>query len=166
MRGKATPPPIQEMPLNVSSLMDILTILLLFLILSFGSQEQDVAPPKGLTLPDSVSEQPIKLAVAVSISETEIAVEDTVVLALGPGQRLAGGTLDAKRRIKPLFDELRKQRARLQSGAAQQRGLEGEAEIIYLQAAKGTPFALLDMVLKTAAEAGFAKFRLAVHRRT
>ena len=45
-------------------------------------------------------------------------------------------------------------------------GEEEEAEIVYLEAAKGTKYKTIDRVLKTAAAAGFTKFRLAVNRRS
>ena len=66
----------KPLELNISSLMDILTILLLFLILSFGSQEQNVIPPKDFDLPDSTSELPVKLAVQVTVGPNDIMVED------------------------------------------------------------------------------------------
>lgn len=155
----------KEAALNISSLMDILTILLLFLILSFGSQESDIVPPKDFQLPDSKSELPVKLAVLVSVGPNELMVEDKVVAEFRKGQQLKPTDVD-KNRIRPLMLELQRQKARLQSGAAVKEGQEDEQEIVYLQAAKNTPFSLLDMVLKTAAEAGFTKFRLAVHRRS
>ena len=56
------------MSLNISSLMDILTILLLFLILNFDSQESTVTAPKDIELPTSKSEALVKLAVKVTVS--------------------------------------------------------------------------------------------------
>lgn len=155
----------KEMSLNISSLMDILTILLLFLILSFGSQESDIVPPNDFELPDSQAETPIRLAVQVMVGRESLSVEDKVVLEFRKGQRLKGSDVDGNNRIVPLLTELQRQKARLQSGKAVTQGEEDEQEIVYLQAAKDTEFKLLDMVLKTAAEAGFTKFRLAVHRR-
>lgn len=154
----------KPLELNISSLMDILTILLLFLILSFGSQEQNVIPPKDFDLPDSTSELPVKLAVQVTVGPDDMMVEDKVVLQFKRGQILKKTDINNDQRITPLLQELQRQKARLQSGAAVAEGDEDESQIIYLQAAKATRFDLLDLVLKTAAEAGFAKFRLAVHR--
>ena len=68
-----------EMALNISSLMDILTILLLFLIVNFGTQDEEVKPPENFELPDSVSDLPVKLAVHVSVSEDSVLVDRDVV---------------------------------------------------------------------------------------
>lgn len=162
---KSTHKEPKEAALNISSLMDILTILLLFLILSFGSQEQDIIPPKDFQIPDSNSDLPVKLAVQVQVGPAHIMVEDKVVLQFRPGQVLKRTDVDKNNRIAPLLTELQRQKAKLSSGKAIQEGSEDEQEIVYLQAAKDTRFALLDQVLKTAAEAGFTKFRLAVHKR-
>lgn len=153
------------MALNISSLMDILTILLLFLILSFGSQEQDIIPPKDFVLPDSKSDAQVKLAVQVQVGLAGIMVEDKMVLNFDKGQIVRKADLDKNNRIKPLLTELQRQKARITSGKTTRAGEEDQTEIIYLQAAKETRFRLLDQVLKTAAEAGFTKFRLAVHKR-
>ena len=160
--GKKAP---KEATLNISSLMDILTILLLFLILSFGSQEQDIIPPKDFEIPDSNSDLPVKLAVQVQVGPSTVMVEDKVVLQFRPGQSLKRTDLDKNNRIGPLLQELQRQKAKITSGKAIKEGSEDEQDIVYLQAAKDTRFDLLDMVLKTAAEAGFTKFRLAVHKR-
>jgi len=163
MRVKIRKQP-KEMNLNISSLMDILTILLLFLILSFDSQEQTVTPPDGFDLPDSSSELTVKLAVKVTISPAEVLVEDKAVIPI-VGNAIRPRDLDANNIIQPLLRELQREKARLQSGAAVAQGEEDEAEIVYLEAAKGTRYDLLDRVLKTAAAAGFTKFRLAVNRK-
>ena len=166
MRAKRLNREAKALNLNISSLMDILTILLLFLILSYGSQEENVLPPAEIELPDSTSESQVKVALSVSIAETEILVEEKSILKLGPGQQLRRGQLDKNKRIKALGKELRRKKAEISEQKTMSEGEEEEREIIYLHAAKGTRYDLLDLVLKTAAEAGFTKFRLAVHRKS
>ena len=154
----------KEAVLNISSLMDILTILLLFLILSFGSQESDIIPPKDFSLPDSKSDAQVRLAVQVQLGISQIMVEDKVVTQFKKNQTFRKSDLNGKT-IKGLLKELQKQKALIDSGRSNRNKEEDEKEVVYLQAAKETRFDLLNMVLKTAAEAGFTKFRLAVHKR-
>jgi hypothetical protein len=69
--------------------------------------------------------------------------------------------------VKPLLKELQKQKAKLNSGTvSKDDGDEDETEILYFEAADGTTFDIIDHVLKTAAGAGFTKFRLAVNRKS
>jgi len=167
-RGMEQP---KEMSLNITSLMDILTIILLFLIISFSTEETEVNPPKGLELPSSSSQRPVKLAVKMSVLPDELRVEDRVVASLAGG-RLRSGDLDRDRLVTPLLRELQRQRARLQSGSKARTTPKAgdddegnEDEILYVEAAQGIRFEIIDRLLKTAAAAGFTKFRLAVRRR-
>lgn len=156
-----------DMALNITSLMDVLTILLIFLLVNFSTQEQEVDPPKDIELPQSTSEKPIKLAVKMSISRSEVRIEDRVVMKLAAG-KIRSSDLDKDKRVPILMSELQREKARLQSGArTEQAGREDdrEDEIVYFEAEKGTPYETIDRILKTAAGAGFTKFRLVVDRK-
>jgi biopolymer transport protein ExbD len=162
---KRRQPSSTDMAVNITSLMDALTIILIFLILNFDSQEQSVKPPIGIELPASTSEMPVKLAVKVTLSPERIAVEDQSVMELVAGKAKAGD-LDGSQLLKPLLAELQRQKARLQKGTHKEPkpGEDDDSEIVYFEAGKGITYELVDRVLRTAAGAGFTKFRLAVHR--
>ncbi|MEM6730048.1 MAG: biopolymer transporter ExbD [Myxococcota bacterium] len=153
----------KEMSLNITSLMDVLTIVLIFLLVSFSSQEEEINPPDGFELPASDSERPPKLAVKVSIGATGVFVEDSEQ----PSVTLRSGDfnpsdMNRDKLVEPLLRDLKKEKARLASqGTADE---EGEDEIIYFEAAKGTKYYVIERIMKTAAAAGFVKFRLAVSR--
>lgn len=143
--------------------MDVMTILLIFLILNFSSQEQEVAPSKRIVLPPSTSERPVRLAVKVTISHEDISVEEQVVAKLARGA-VRSADVGAGREIVPLLAVLKKEKARRSAqGRIDRPGDEDESEIVYLEAAQGIPYGLIDQAMKTAAAAGFTKFRLAVH---
>lgn len=155
----------KPMELNITSLMDIMTIILIFLIMSYDSQEQEVTPPENIQLPASSAERPVKLAVKLSVSPEEVWVEGKSVVKLHNG-KFRPTDLNSDRRVRPLLRELERQKGKLLSGSASQaQGEEDERDLLYLEAARGTPFDLVDQVLKTAATAGFTKFRLAVFRK-
>lgn len=162
---------IKPMPLNITSLMDIMTIILIFLIVSFESQESEVSPPKDFKIPASSSQRPIKLAVKVSVGKEEIRVEDKVIVKM-PGGKLRPSDLDSDKHIKALLKEMKKQKAKLTSGTVKlspKKGGDDEdeeaGEIVYFEAATGTRYEIIDRVLKTSAAAGFVKFRLAVFKK-
>jgi biopolymer transport protein ExbD len=161
-------PAASEFALNITSLMDILTIILIFLIISFSTDESEVTPPDDFKLPMSQSERPVKLAVKLSVGENEVRVEDKVIVRLSGGQ-FRDSDLDAMKHVVPLLKEMKKQKKRLDTGqlkfASSGEGDEDETQIVYFEAAKGTRSDTVDRVLKTAANAGFVKFRLAVQRK-
>ncbi len=153
------------MNVNITSLMDIMTTLLFFLLVNFTSEEQKVDPPKDIVLPASTSERNVKLAVKVSLSSGELRVEERKVMLLTAG-RVRASDLDAGQYVAPLLRELRREKVRLQSGSRPPKGdEEDDDEIVYFEAERGIAFETIDRVMKTAAAAGFTKFRLAVHRR-
>ncbi|MCK5688414.1 biopolymer transporter ExbD [Myxococcota bacterium] len=162
LRHKVAPP----VHLNITSLMDILTIVLLFLIVSFSTQEEEVKPSVDITLPRSTAKRSIHLTVKVSVSKSAVMVEDTVVASL-IGGRLSPGELDSKGRVLRLLKNLRKERAKLLASApvSGREKDDDDVHVIFLEAEKGTPFSVIDQVLRTSAEAGFSKFRLAVVRK-
>jgi biopolymer transport protein ExbD len=158
----------KEFALNITSLMDILTIILIFLIISFSTEETEVTPPKDFKLPASASERKVKLAVKVSVGENDVRVEDKVVVRLSGGQ-FRESDLDASKHVVPLLKEMKRQKKRLDTGQLKfGDGAESQEEatqIVYFEAAKGTRSDTVDRVLKTSANAGFVKFRLAVMRK-
>ena len=71
---------LKPMNLNITSLMDILTIILIFLIVSFSTEESEITPPKDFQIPPSTSQRQVKLAVKISISKDDIRVEENVIV--------------------------------------------------------------------------------------
>ncbi|MEO1480533.1 MAG: biopolymer transporter ExbD [Myxococcota bacterium] len=161
-KGRAKDP--KEMNLNITSLMDVLTIVLIFLLVSFSSQEEEITPPKDFALPASDSERPPKLAIKVSIGENAIHIEDNQnpVVQLRKGEFIPSD-MNKDKLVEPLLRELKKEKARLASQASTDDE-EGEDEVIYFEAARGTKYYVIERIMKTAAQAGFVKFRLAVNR--
>ncbi len=152
----------KEMNLNITSLMDVLTIVLIFLLVSFSSQEEEIGPP-SFELPASDSERPPKLAVKVSIGADAVYIEDSEspALTLRAGDFIPSD-MNRDKLVEPLLRELKKEKARLASQGTVDD--EGEDEVIYFEAARGTKYYVIERIMKTAAAAGFVKFRLAVNR--
>jgi len=67
--------------LNLTSLMDVFTILVFFLLVNSSSSEV-LAPPKNITLPDSVVETKPKETVVILVSEETIMVQGEVVVTV------------------------------------------------------------------------------------
>lgn len=146
--------------LNIMPMMDMMTILLVFLIKQFSVQQLSLDAAPGLKLPVSTSQQTPQPAVNITITETAIVVEGDAVV------RVAGGSVDAawKREgaggyaITPVVNALSKHRARLTRLAGLQGGtFDG---IALIMADKRTPYRLLTEVLYSAGQAEFNNYRL------
>ena len=156
--------------LNITSMMDMMTIILVFLLKSYSTDDISVAPSKDLQVPISTSEKPPKLAVNVVVSQREIVVDGETVLSLGSGQDSNGNDVtqvpdDEKRGqlISALYDRLL-EKAETAKDLAMRTGreeFEFKGEIL-LQCDKRLPFSVIREVMFTAGQAQFGNFRFVV----
>ena len=91
--------------IDITSLLDILTILLVFLLQSYNSSGVTINVPKGIELPRSASESLNNFGVNIQVSKTNIWVDDKEVLTSETAKD--GQVFDeGGRRIVPLYNEL------------------------------------------------------------
>jgi biopolymer transport protein ExbD len=95
--------------LNITSMTDMFTILLVFLLQSYSTAEVQVTPDKGQQLPVSNSEANNIPAVQVSITKEELKIDDRVIASL-KDYNFNRGDIDSNDSnfIVPLFKELQK----------------------------------------------------------
>lgn len=156
--------------LNITSMMDMMTIILVFLLKSYSTDDVSVAPSKDLQVPISSSEKPPKLAVNVVVSQREIVVDGKQVVVLGTEQDANGMDVttvptDEKRGqlISALYEELL-EKAETAKDLAMRTGraeFEFKGEIL-LQCDKRLPFSVIREVMFTAGQAQFGNFRFVV----
>lgn len=156
----------QEGSLNINSLMDIMVIMLVFLLKSYG-EEPLKAIDEDLKVPSSASQLNPEDSTTVTVTRTAILVNDNLAVdvkdgAVDPSQKSGGG--DSGMSITPLLDELNTAVERKKN---EQRLLQEdyvpEATII---ADQTTPHRLMLEVLFTASQAQLNQFRFAVIRST
>ena len=159
-RGKSD---TEETGLNIYPMMDMMTILLVFLIMQFASSAAEIVQSEELQLPTSTSQVDAAQSLAVVISSSEIVVEGKHVLPLRTGKvdpslKQGGGTGWL---ITPLFNALKQHRDRLKMIASRnpQRPFRGEVRII---ADKHTPFRTLGEVVYSLGQAEFGSLRFIV----
>jgi biopolymer transport protein ExbD len=142
----------EEGGLNMNSMMDMMTIILLFLLKSFSTEGALVTPSETLRLPTSVQTGKPQKMVGVSISKDFILVNDQVVVPdinqLSQDEML----------IQPLA-------AKLREYAAQEKELEAEVgkpfkNQINIQGDEHVPFDILYKVMLTCSKSEFYNMRL------
>lgn len=147
-RRRTTAPPA----LNLTSMMDMLTIILVFLLCNISAEEQDFVLAKNLTLPTSNSQLDFIKAVQVKLTKKELLVEDTFIAKIS-GNKIVDAKIDKEGKILPLYNMLQRYHSLNKTFL--------DKTTVVLQADKGFPFELLDQILRTAAMAGYPNVRFA-----
>ncbi|MFN8548064.1 MAG: biopolymer transporter ExbD [Candidatus Eisenbacteria bacterium] len=140
--------------LRMTSLMDILTCLLLFLLKSYGSDES-MTQSAGLELPGSNSQDPVAASLVVAVSKQAVLVGDQEVAR-------TDAIAQSSERIVPELDA--KLRA-LQDAAlakAQADGTLPARTVVTLQGDRDLEFRVVEKVMATLEQAGYASISLAV----
>lgn len=146
--------------LLINSLMDAFTIILCFLMKSFGSDPVQIRQSDELVLPRTSEEQKgLEDAIVIAISKKAIMVQDNKVADLRDGavdESLKRDGQDGLL-INPLLDSLKERVQHLKMLAARtSRPFEGMALVV---ADSKTSYRLITEVLYTAGQAEFEKFK-------
>jgi biopolymer transport protein ExbD len=153
--------------LNITAMMDMMTIILVFFLKNFSVSTSNVNISDELRLPGSTTQIGAHQAVAITVTTRAILVEDEQVAAV------KGGAVDASIKrdgehgyfITPLYDELSRHATRLkliEQRSGSRQPFSGEMTVL---ADRGTPYRLLSEVLYTAGQAEFSRYRLVVIQR-
>jgi biopolymer transport protein ExbD len=156
--------------LNITAMLDIMTIILVFLLKSLGESSNAIPQSDDLRLPTSVAKtDPHQEGVTVTLSKTQILVGDQKILAL-PGresqaqtgvgaQNKRGGPNDLY--IVPLGNVLQTAR-RTDVALRRAKGLDPSTSEAIIIADRGTPYRLFIEVLFTLGQSEFGKYHLMV----
>jgi hypothetical protein len=157
--------------LNITSMMDMMTIILVFLLKSYSTDDISVAGNDDLILPISSALKPPKLAVNVVVSQADILVDGEPVVRLEEvvdeetGQPKIQIPPGAKRgsKIIDLFDKL-VSKAETSKGLGDRLGDDefGFKGQVLMQCDKRLPFSVIREVMYTAGQAQFGEFRFVV----
>ncbi|MCB2068196.1 MAG: biopolymer transporter ExbD [Ottowia sp.] len=143
----------QQPRLNLVALMDIFTILVLFLMVNNGDVEV-LQADRNIDLPESVSEQRPELAVTIKVSAADISVGGTRVALVE--EALA----QPQQTLAPLATEL----ARLAALAPPLgEGQQERGRPIIIMGTRDMPYDLLKRIMATCAASDFRDVSLAVN---
>ena len=145
--------------LDITSLLDILVIILVFLLKSYNSSGVILNVPKGIQLPQSQSKSNNTPGTVIQVSPEKIWVDDDVVIE---EMDLKSMTDHGGRRIVPLFDKLVEKRRTIElvkKNVGDEKTFRGKANLII---DKSISYNLIKKILYTAAEAEFIEYKFAV----
>lgn len=166
---------------SLTSLMDIITIILVYLIKTMATSPISVQDP-SVQLPISTSMEAVEDLVVVMITGAErrdtgprgerifvpdvptIVVDEDVVVQLGPNFDLSPDQLERQFVIRALKQKLLE--VRKMQGVTSELTEKGDFDgrIVFV-VDKNVPFDLLSKALVSSAEAGYANFKFAIVKR-
>ncbi len=138
--------------LSLTSLMDVFTILVFFLLFNQSAVEV-VEPPKEIKLPDSQVEAKPRPTVIVLVSDRSVMVQGEIVATMDE-------VIAAKdERIAPIIDKLTQIR---RSAIGVNKATAAKNDEITILAHKTIPFKILQKLMSACALSGYTKISLAV----
>jgi biopolymer transport protein ExbD len=156
--------------LNITAMLDIMTIILVFLLKTLGESSTSVPQSDDLRLPASIMKKaPAQEGVLVTVSKTQILVGDDKILTLPGRESLAQAGVDARFKrsgpndlfIVPLGNALMAAR-KTDIAVRRAKGLDPSSSEAIVIADKGTPYRLLMEVLFTLGQSEYGKYHLMV----
>jgi biopolymer transport protein ExbD len=154
--------PGAEATVTINSLMDAMTIILVFLLMNYSVDPLRIDTSEDLKLPASTTEINPKPSAAVSITAKGIVVDDKAVVPIKDGtvEKAYKQGEESSMQIQPLFEALN-EAATNQKDIASRIGSKFEG-VLTIIAHEETPYRLITEVLYTAGQAEFQKFKFAV----
>jgi biopolymer transport protein ExbD len=153
---------IEHTDLNIVPMMDMMTILLVFLIKSMTASAENVALDQDLQMPKALTSSEARGALNVQVTANWILVEGRKVVPIKQGKVDPADKRDGETgfSITKLYQEMKLQSER-EKRRASITGDRFHGELT-LMAHYNTPYRLILEVLYTAGEAEYGKYRLLV----
>jgi biopolymer transport protein ExbD len=148
--------------IQITSMVDMFVILLVFLLKSYSTSPVNIAPGKNLTLPKSSAVTDPQDVLKLIVSKEGVFVDDDSVLQFKNGE-LAKEDLDPNDAsfIPKLFKQLDDKAKNVKEITKLNALVEFDGRVL-VQADKDMPYSLLQKVMYTSMLAGYANVKLAV----
>jgi biopolymer transport protein ExbD len=143
--------------LMLTSMMDMFTIILIFLLFSFSESPEKIKLGEDLQLPRSTAEAKYHQALKIILTKTELRVDDEVV-AMVHGQKVEGLS-SADFQSSTLYKRLKHFRADAKDKKGD--GTEQPPHVLFL-CDKSHSFKTINSVIKTSGLAGYPNFQFGV----
>ena len=160
IRSRGTRRKKEVMDIDITSLLDILVILLVFLLKSYNSSGQVLNVPKGVDLPISESQAISTSGTVVQVSRSSIWVDEREVITYRGD--VSNNAMDSRNRIIPLLINLKQKKAEIERLAKEAPKAKKFTGKINLLVDKTIKYSMLQKVMHTSASAGFSQFKFVV----
>ena len=143
----------QTFGLNITSMTDMFTILLVFLLQTYSTNDVQIEPAAGLRLPQSNTNRNPVDGLKISLSPTELLFDKTKIASV-ENNIIEVGAIDPNDSnfIKPLFEQLQKFNKENEKSA--------KIGKVLFQADQNLPYSAIRKVMYTASMAGFPNLKM------
>jgi biopolymer transport protein ExbD len=145
--------------LNLTALVDMMTMLVVFLLMTFSATGEILMVQKGLTLPDATQKEALKRAPIVTITGDAITFNGEPMA--DPRTIAADTSMEWK--ITELYERLRVEKTQLELSTNDKK--EELRGLLILQADKTVDAKVLNRVMKTCYAAEYPNIMFAVNQR-
>lgn len=157
IRNRGRRPKREVFELDITSLLDILVIILVFLLKSYNSSGIILNVPKDIQLPASNSISVNSVGVNIQVSADTIWVDDKIVLETEAPMKLRGGNL-----VSPLYNELVRKKNLIKQTEKTSPEAQKFSGIANLILDKTLKYNEIRKIMHTTAAAGFKAYKFVV----
>ena len=156
--------------LNLYPMLDVFSILIVFLLMNFSVSGESAEVSDNLELPTSSIKLSLDSAATVAITKSEIVIQGGVTIPLTPNSAdvVESFKKDGQGTIRLAYDEFKKLRDNNQTLANRQKHLglsKKENSTLTMQADKIIPYRIVKRVLASAQQAEFISWKFAVQKK-
>lgn len=155
MRPQSRTP--KSFSLKLTSLIDMFTLILVFLLKSFSAEGEIMTVTDDLKLPESTSQKKPEVASIIAINHENILLDGEIVVETAVVNGLSNQTMI----IRDLADALKMRKA-LAEGLGQVNEQMDHSGKINIQADQNIPYSVIKKVMVTCAQGGYNDMMLAV----
>lgn len=159
--GKKSRKILEEGGVNITPLMDVLTVLIFFLLQGLEIDSLTIATPKELQLPTSIlANESLEEAIKISLGPTELRADDQLILTLHQGHfqrkdlEKDGRTV---RELRKFLDQRTQNRKEFFKKVGNIADLPENKVIMLID--KDLPFKLTKYVLHTVTQSGYGDYQ-------
>lgn len=141
--------------LNLTSLMDVFTILVLYLLVNQGTGTE-VTPPDSIKLPDSIVEMTPRKTLVLAVDKVAVYIDNEPVA-------MVADIMDSK---QDTIESVRAEMVRIRTTTSiQSAEAEANSKEVTIAGDRNVPFSVLKKLMTTSSSAGYTKISLAVNQK-
>lgn len=149
----------EDMALQITSMADIFTIILVFLLKSFSTSVTSISPSNDVVLPSALNSDEVVDSMKLEISPSVILIDDKPITTMREF-RFEASDVERDGTARSLNSTLIRERKKRPEKDAEGKPVN-PSQILVLADQK-TPYATLKAVLNSASSSGFTEFKLVV----
>lgn len=158
----------ETLSLNIMPMLDIFSILILFLLMSFSTDPVSHDITAGLEMPDSLTLRSLDEIPKITMTQTSLRFMDKKIADIDPSTGDFLEEFKTQGAVKPLFDELEKlaEANKRRKKLSEEDGSKPQADALTMEMDKRHKFVVMRRIMKSAQQAEFIAFKLMVAKQS